>query len=583
MSELFTQHHRGEGEIPATQLAWQVFGAGLEKVGKEKEPVEVPVPQPGPDELLARVDAAGICFSDIKIIRQGGDHPRLFGRDLAREPIVPGHEVACTVVKVGEKLQGQYQVGDRFVVQADIYYQGNNIAFGYLLPGAFEQYVLLGKEILRGDDGVYLIPIEPDTGYAEAALSEPWACVVCAYRTDFRRHLTAGGITWILGGPGSEGFKLGALAEQPGPARIVLTEVAPDLTAEVASAAERWGAEPVATGPLAEINVATVQEQQAPDGFDDIILIGNHPPELVEALSAALGKQGILTLMTDQPLPRPVEIDLGRVHYDYTRYYGSRGKDLAAAYQGTRSPTFVDGGKAWIVGGGGPMGQMHVQIAAQGTKGPEVIVVSDLDSERLALMAKRLGPVAESRGRQLIVLNPQEMGQETFDARLREIAPEGFDDLHLLVPVPALIADTMRFAGESGLVDIFAGIPRGSMAKTDLSLVALRNMRLHGTSGSSIEDLEQALRMTESGEIDTNASVAGIGGLEATRDGLEAVQDQVYPGKIVIYPQIHGLPLTPITELAEKLPEVAALLGPGGIWTRAAEKALLEHFLRRNV
>lgn len=578
MNDLFTQYHRGEGQIPDSQLAWQVFGAGLENVGREGRPIEVPVPQPGPDELLARVDAAGICFSDIKIIRQGGGHPRLFGRDLAQNPIVPGHEVACTLVQVGDKLRGQYQVGDRFVVQADIYYQGKNIAFGYLLPGAFEQYVLLGKEILRGDDGVYLIPIAPDTGYAEAALSEPWACVVCAYRTDFRRHLAAGGTTWILGGPGTEGFQLGVLAEQPGPARVVFTELAPDLTAELSSAAERWGAEIVATGPLTEVNVATVQEQQALEGFDDLILLGTHPPELVEALSAALGKQGILTLMTDQPLARPVTLDLGRVHYDHTRYYGSAGPDISAVYRETRSPNFIKGGKAWIMGGGGPMGQMHVQIAAQGTEGPEVIVVSDLDSERLALIAKRLGPVAERNGRQLIVLNPQESGQEAFEARLREIAPGGFDDIHVLVPVPQLIADTIRFAGEHGLVDIFAGIPRGSLAATDLSPVAQRGVRLQGTSGSSIEDLRQALRMTESGEIDTNASVAAIGGIEAVHDGLQATIDQVYPGKIVIYPQIHGLPLTPITELAEKLPEVAAQLGPGDIWTRTAEKVLVAHF-----
>ncbi len=47
----------------------------------------------------------------------------------------------------------------------------------------------------------------------------------------------------------------------------------------------------------------------------------------------------------------------------------------------------------------------------------------------------------------------------------------------------------------------------------------------------------------------------------------------------MIYPQITGLPLTPLTELPEKMPEIAALLGPGGIRTRQAEKALLERYL----
>jgi hypothetical protein len=51
------------------------------------------------------------------------------------------------------------------------------------------------------------------------------------------------------------------------------------------------------------------------------------------------------------------------------------------------------------------------------------------------------------------------------------------------------------------------------------------------------------------------------------------------PGKIVIYPQIQDLPLTPLRDLEDTLPEVAALLGPGGVWTRAAEKALMEKLL----
>ncbi len=579
MNDHLTRYFRGETPVPATQQAWLIYGAGMENVGRDGRPVEIAVPQPGPEQLLARIDAAGICFSDIKIIKQGGDHPRLYGRDLASDPIVAGHEVALTIVQVGEALADQYRVGDRFVVQADIYVKGKNLAFGYMLPGAFEQYVVLGDEVLRGDDGSYLIPMGDDTGYAEAALAEPWACVVCAYRTDFRRTLKPGGVVWLVGAADRPGCTLGALAAGAAPARVVMTDLPADLAAEVAAAAEQWGIPVFATPPLSELNVATVQAQQAPEGFDDILVLGPQPPELIEALSAALGREGVLALLTDQPLPRPVEIDLGRIHYDYTRYYGHPGLDLSAAYGETRAPGFTPGGKAWIMGGAGPMGQMHVQIAAQGTEGPSVIVVSDLDDERLELVRERLEPVAEARGRQMILLNPKALGQETFEARLREIAPEGFDDIHVLVPVPALIASAMPFAGPNGLVEIFAGIPRGSIAATDLSPVALRGVRFQGTSGSALEDLRTTLHMTEAGEIDTNASVAGIGGIEAVHEGLETVLAMGLPGKIVIYPQITGLPLTPLTELPEKMPEIAALLGPGGIWTRQAEKALLERYL----
>ncbi|HEY3397190.1 MAG TPA: alcohol dehydrogenase catalytic domain-containing protein [Armatimonadota bacterium] len=578
MSDKLTNYQRGATAIPTTQGAWHVYGAGLENVGQEGQPVEIPVGRPGPDQLLARIDAAGICFSDIKIIKQGGDHPRLYGRDLRHDPIVPGHEVALTVVEVGEQLRYQYHVGDRFVVQADVYVNGKNLAFGYMLPGAFEQYVILGDEVLRGDEGSYLIPMQAETGYAEAALAEPWACVVCAHRTDFRRNFAPGGTLLIIGGAGKEGYTLGALAAGPGPQKIVLTDVPADLTAEITAAAAAWGAEIVVSEPLHEGLLETLKQQQAPEGFDDVVLLGAHCPELIEAAAAVLGREGVLALVGAAP-SRPLNLDLGRIHYDYTRYYGAPGRDLAAAYAETRAPGLTPGGKAWIMGGAGPMGQMHVQIAAQGSEGPSVIVVSDLDDERLELVRERMEPVARARGREIVLLNPKALGQEAFEARLREIAPEGFDDIHVLVPVPTLIADAVRFAGRRGLVEIFAGIPRGSFAATDLGPVVERQVRFQGTSGSLIADLRTTLHMTESGEIDTNASVAGIGGLEAVHAGLEAVLGMAFPGKIVIYPQISGLPLTAITDLAEQMPEVAALLGPGGLWTREAEKALLKRYL----
>ncbi len=173
MTDPLSEYQAGSGPIPGEMLAWQVFGRGLENVGRDGRPVRIPVPRPQFDELLARVDAAGLCFSDIKILKLGNEHHRLSGRNLADDPIILGHEASVTIVEVGEDLRDKFSVGDRFVIQADIYYQGKNLAFGYLLAGALEQYVLLGDEILRGDEGLYMIPVRSETGYAETALAEP--------------------------------------------------------------------------------------------------------------------------------------------------------------------------------------------------------------------------------------------------------------------------------------------------------------------------------------------------------------------------------------------------------------------------
>ncbi len=95
------------------------------------------MPQYGPDELLVRHDACGHCFSDIKVIQAGQAHPRIY-RDMKADPIVLGHEVSLTVVAVGDNLKNEYKVGDRFIVQADIFVNGVGYAYGYEIQGAFQ-------------------------------------------------------------------------------------------------------------------------------------------------------------------------------------------------------------------------------------------------------------------------------------------------------------------------------------------------------------------------------------------------------------------------------------------------------------
>jgi hypothetical protein len=70
--------------------------------------------------------------------------------------------------------------------------------------------------------------------------------------------------------------------------------------------------------------------------------------------------------------------------------------------------------------------------------------------------------------------------------------------------------------------------------------------------------------------------VAAIGGLETAVEAIESVIEGKYPGKVVIFPQIHNLPLMGLKELKERMPEVAAKLGEDLMWTNEAEVALIE-------
>ena len=108
------RYRAAQGRVPQKMLRWHLYGAGLENMGKEGLPEEVAVPSYGPEELLVRQDACGLCFSDTKVIALGPNHPRMAGRDLKKNPVTLGHEVSCTVVGVGENVKERFRVGDRF-------------------------------------------------------------------------------------------------------------------------------------------------------------------------------------------------------------------------------------------------------------------------------------------------------------------------------------------------------------------------------------------------------------------------------------------------------------------------------------
>ncbi len=581
--DILERYRRGELPIPQKQWAWFLYGAGLENLGRDGKPELIDVPQIGPDELLARVDCCGICFSDVKIVNLGPDHPRLFGRNLKQDPIIMGHEVALTIVRVGEQLQDQYKVGDRFVVQADIYYRGVNLAFGYMLYGGYEQFVKLGDEVLRGDEGCYLIPVKnPEVGYAEAALSEPWACVVCSYRWMHRRQIKEGGVMWVVGLPDAAGrqFSLGQISKWPGPARLIMTDVPDSLAEELKKAAQAWGARVCKTPPLGQVKPADVLELYAEGaGIDDLIILGASQPDKIAALSAHLAREGIAVIVSPEGPPGPVSVDVGRVHYDQIRFLGCPGPDISEAYTRSRDPALKGGGKFWVIGAGGPMGQMHVQWAIEQEQPPQLIVASDIDRDRLALLAARFSAPAQARGIELVCLNPKELGEEATEAKLRELAPEGFDDICVLVPVSAIIADAARHLGQEGMLNIFAGVARGTMADIDLTPFIGKFARMQGTSGSDIEDLELTLRLAEEGKLNTNMAVAAISGIDGVKEGLQAVVDARFPGKTVVYPHVEGLGVVGLAELEAQLPQVAEKLAPGHVWTREAEAELLRKFL----
>src|SRR3989339_1400204 len=102
-----------EYNIPAAMQAVIARGKGFENL----EVAEVPIPAINPDQLLARVDAAGVCTSIIKLIDQGPEHTFIRGWDMEKYPVILGDEGAITLVKIGDNLKNKYRTGQRFAIQ----------------------------------------------------------------------------------------------------------------------------------------------------------------------------------------------------------------------------------------------------------------------------------------------------------------------------------------------------------------------------------------------------------------------------------------------------------------------------------
>lgn len=575
MMTKYESYREGTTPLPQKVLAWNLYGAGIENIGKNGRPEqETLVQEPGDDQLLVRIDSVGLCFSDLKIIKLGSDHPKLYQRDLTKEPTRIGHEVSLTIFKAGKNLRDRYFPGQRFAVQPDIYQKGKSTAYGYTIPGGLIQFHLIGPEMLKTDEGECLLPVTNDKiSYAGASLLEPWGCVIAAYTQ--RRRLTPlkNGVMWILGCAGDQAryqFSSGLDA----PKVIILTDV-PDSVAELV--AKSAAQVVVRNGLNIEEYEGLSREFTGGLGFDDIVMLEPRSAKNVSAAARLIARRSIMNLVGTKPLDDLVQVDLGRLHYDYISFVGNATTDIGASYGEIRNRCeLTPHGVALFIGAGGPMGQMHVQRALELPDGPKKIIATELNDERLFALRDHFLPLAEKNNRELYLFNPQNAPRPLEDLVEELSAGKGADDVVVCVPVAKLMAEGAAMMNPDGMLVLFAGVPNGTLAALDLSRVYLNNAQYTGTSGLTLNDQRLVLERSLTGSLSPELSVAAIGGMNVARDGVSALMEGSYPGKIIIFPQIEDLPLMSLNELEEKMPEIGAKLGPGNTWTLQAEAELFE-------
>lgn len=234
--------------------------------------VEMSTPTPGPQDVLIRVEAAGICGTDLSLY--AGEHD-------PRYPLVPGHEFSGVVVEVGKDVIG-LAPGDRVSVDPNLYcdrchYCHRDLqnhceaweAIGVTRAGGFAEYVVAPQQ------SVYSIG---SLSFAEGAFIEPLACVVYGQE---RAGIRLGDSVLIFGA-GPIGLLHLQLAKRAGAARTVVV----DLKPERLRIAEQMGADAaIASGGKQPL--ATALKEISPYGFDLVIDATGVPAVVEEALAYA--------------------------------------------------------------------------------------------------------------------------------------------------------------------------------------------------------------------------------------------------------------------------------------------------------
>lgn len=578
MTKPFNRYQDLSYTLPKETLAWNMYAAGTENIGRDGKPESFPIPEANDDQLLVRVDAVGLCFSDVKLLKLGSKHAKLYNRDLEKEPTRVGHEASFTVVKVGKKLQGKYRRGQRLAIQPDIYQNQRSTAYGYTIPGGLIQYHLIGPEVLDADDGAYVLPVEEGIGYAEAALTEPWACVDAAYTQRRRLSPKTGGVMWIMGNP-SDASKYSFSKGLGAPAKIFVSNIPDDLKNLIEEKKDK-DAEIIPVDDVSPAGFAQFSEKHTDGkGFDDIILLAPTSAELVSQAAKLIAFRGMLNIVGHEALDGTVAVDAGRLHYHYTAFVGTHSTDISTAYGEERNRCDLKPrGAAIFIGAGGPMGQMHVQRAVEDKDGPELIIATEINAHRLEVLESIIAPLAKAKNKRFFAFNPESSSTALADFVKEKNEGELADDAVVCVPVAPLMEAAAKLLNPDGMLVFFAGVPAGTMIQVELSPLFLNNLQLTGTSGSSLDDQNMIMQKTLRGKLNPNRSVAAIGGMEAAVDGLNAMMSSKYAGKILIFPQIRNLPLIGLDKLHEKYPQIAETLGENNLWTAEAEKAMINAF-----
>jgi L-iditol 2-dehydrogenase len=180
---------------------------------------ELPVPDIGPGETLVRIEACGICGSDV-----------MEWYRIDRAPLILGHEIGAQIVKTGEGIE-ECTEGDRVAIAHHVPCNSckyclsghhtvcETLRTTNIFPGGFAEFARLPGIV--ADQGVFKLPDE--ISYREATFIEPLACVLRGIR---KAGFTSGSTVMVIGS-GITGLIYIQLARALGASKVFAVDINP--------------------------------------------------------------------------------------------------------------------------------------------------------------------------------------------------------------------------------------------------------------------------------------------------------------------------------------------------------------------
>ncbi len=239
-----------------------------------------------------------------------------------------------------------------------------------------------------------------------------------------------------------------------------------------------------------------------------------------------------------------------------------------------------EGGSVAILAGCGPMGLVAIDCALHGDIKPKRVVVTDIDQARLDRAASIFSPEkAKEDGIELTFTTISDR-----DGLLALSDGKGFDDVFVYAPVAPVVELADSILAFDGCLNFFAGpTDKNFSAKFNFYNVHYARKHVVGTSGSTVEDMRDIVRLISENRINPAVMITHIGGIDAAIDTTLRLP-KIPGGKKLIYTHIE-LPLTAIADFSElgKTDERFATLAKlveknNGLWGAEAERYLLQNW-----